>query len=792
MTIVNSFQKALLNVKADADRGRSPIKFDESDDIIENRRPALRTIQAQGHHAGTVVESTGITLQPPSSVPSLELPVVAKEHNDLSVIAEDEEPFERAQPSTSAREAELFDSFPQPPPMLVENATSFHQESKLVSVSDMDADIFRSVPLDSPSEHDLSRNNDPHVQITGSSMVVDSDTGQIPRRRIPSDRGEHPTDNALEDNASTIVLKSVDKLQSSLFPTLPEPMPLRKSIRLRDPSMTTTMLSAATPGAAGGKRTSWLAKAREVKALEGNSRKMNAHVIPMQPALNSMTTANVGLTQGTKRKSEEMLAENNLVYQEGERVLKIPKLIEGTSAPRISEQKLFSSPVLNNQETSEPSKETRTETHDSNIFEEGVLDILKKTVQGLGVRGKTMGKSLGGDAATALAEAKAAAEARLAERDRREETTHAVGQVPPIDPTIPRHSPENRVSISDLFPRDGRVKEKHKAPEKVFHKATPQPTVTPKDTEAIRLSTSTTPPNSPPPTAKFFGPVFTKLAPVFVPPIQVASKLIPTPVEVFEPALPLHNVPSMIGTKLPSPSGKSLPTPLTAQSTMESVDSEKVFDRDDSPAWMPSTQDTEYTGEFGSQSQPQAQICDEDDSWPVDDKLAAGVQWTYGVSKEDSMTWSTLPSHSQRADSGPLTTRSVIEEEDAERGHDVTEECDVEMDNEGDLIPRDEELEEIVLGSQSTVNLVKVGVLPTILIITLNLIAQQPDLTTSRSQSSMAASESSQSHTGFFGHASKFLSSALGTSKKKPEVKKVLQMAAVAAKKVSRVISSLC
>ena len=50
----------------------------------------------------------------------------------------------------------------------------------------------------------------------------------------------------------------------------------------------------------------------------------------------------------------------------------------------------------------------------------------------------------------------------------------------------------------------------------------------------------------------------------------------------------------------------------------------------------------------------------------------------------------------------------------------------------------------------------------------------------------MAASESSQSQTGFFGQASKFLSSALGTSKKKPEVKKVLQMAAVAAKKVGR------
>jgi hypothetical protein len=47
------------------------------------------------------------------------------------------------------------------------------------------------------------------------------------------------------------------------------------------------------------------------------------------------------------------------------------------------------------------------------------------------------------------------------------------------------------------------------------------------------------------------------------------------------------------------------------------------------------------------------------------------------------------------------------------------------------------------------------------------------------------SSISSESQVGFFSQASKFLSSALGTSKKgKPEVKKIMQMAAVAAKKV--------
>jgi hypothetical protein len=50
----------------------------------------------------------------------------------------------------------------------------------------------------------------------------------------------------------------------------------------------------------------------------------------------------------------------------------------------------------------------------------------------------------------------------------------------------------------------------------------------------------------------------------------------------------------------------------------------------------------------------------------------------------------------------------------------------------------------------------------------------------------MASSVSSQSQPGFFGQASKLLTSALGTSKKgKPEIKKVLQKAAFAAKKVT-------
>ena len=58
-------------------------------------------------------------------------------------------------------------------------------------------------------------------------------------------------------------------------------------------------------------------------------------------------------------------------------------------------------------------------------------------------------------------------------------------------------------------------------------------------------------------------------------------------------------------------------------------------------------------------------------------------------------------------------------------------------------------------------------------------------LENNKSRNTLVSSVSSESQIGFFGQASKFSSSALGTSNKgKFEVKKVIQMAALAAKKV--------
>jgi hypothetical protein len=562
-------------------------------------------------------------------------------------------------------------------------------------------------------------------------MIVDTVPSEHELLKDCQDESNHKP----EDDTTSLLSKPSEKVQPPSFPTLPEPMPLRKSTRIRDPSVSAVMLGVATPGAAA-KRTSWLAKAREVKALEGTVKK--SHMPAMTSTSNAMPISAIQFLQGTKRKSGDMLAGTQLGVQEEPVVQKAAKIEAGETAPRNLREKSLS--VLNSNFEEDSEQFTKNSTgepfRDPDTSQEVVLHQLKKAVEELGVRaGKMMGKSLGGDAATALAEAKAAAEARLAERNwTATEGSVAVGQgaalmtsdvndddkVVPMRPSLSVNIHGGRLSVSDLFPKEGHIKEKHKVPERVFHKLVHPPVFSAKEVESTRMSTSTTPPNTPPLQStrniQAEGPPYTKPAPVFVPPAPVALEP-PETKKTFafrSASPPKYNVPSSIalgfGPLFPSPKNKVSTMPLTAQSTVESVQSEIVFDDNDGPAWMPSTQDTEFTSTYGSQSQPHTQVCDEDDSWPVDEKLAAGVQWTYGVSKEDSMTWSTLPSQSQRADTGPITKTSPIREEVEQSTH-VPGGLGIEANDE-DPMPCDEELEEIVLGSKSTVSLVKVSFTP--------------------------------------------------------------------------------
>ncbi|KAF9478526.1 hypothetical protein BDN70DRAFT_40904 [Pholiota conissans] len=768
---INSFQVALGKLKTPH---AALVNLTEQESLSErelltnSQRFPFTSLQSVTNTSNGSSDSR-IDLASPAVVhPALEpFPHANADHNNLSVIDEDEEPSERIRTSPSnlskvvATSAVHADT--QVLPSISDPSLGSSQSgSNMASTSSMET--FEFIPLCSPKT-DIEQNAE-HRQ---TSVEADGTPACGPALRTPETllikSSKDVPDSVMTDAQEDGVLterKLSDRPVVPLFPTLPGPLPLRKSMRApRDPSLTAVMLGAATPGATTSKRTSWLAKAREVKALEAPAKK------PSIPVPISNPTTISSFPQGTKRKSEDMLSMPPLM-PEDERRPKTPKLADG--------------------DIMDPSQ------HDEYAQQEGVLDRLKKTVEGFGVRvGKTMSKSVGGGAASALAEARAAAEARIAERDRNEDETTMVSGLPHarVDvlpqnigekmSTVLRN--EDRLSISDLFPADGRVKGKHKSSDRPFQ-FTPSfvPTSTKESKEnAIAHERTSTPTHSLPPKNHPLPPtpVFNRPPPVFVPP--TTSVFTQQPVFNAPPLAPKYTVPPSIALgfspRLPSPSSPRIQTkmPLTAHSTLDSVQS-NIFDQDDIPAWVPSTQDTEYTSGYDSQSQPRTtQICDEDDSWPIDEKLSAGVQWTFGESKDDSMTWSTFPSQSQRgANTGPITRVSSIQEKESATANEASQKIPSTFDMDTDLRQavdessegRDTELDEIITGTSQSV-----------------IATVEPKIPRSQSQMSMTSSESSQSQVSLLGQTSK-LFNALGTGKKKqPEVKKVLQMAASAAKK---------
>jgi hypothetical protein len=420
-------------------------------------------------------------------------------------------------------------------------------------------------------------------------------------------------------------------------------------------------------------------KAREVKAMEGIIHNKTSILGP-----GAGTTGPSGNTVAPlKRKSGDMLAAAPLASDktDDERRTKVAKASNFNSAPQTSKDSV-------NQGTSMPTRtpasilaatravhlpEEHWEPLNDKEEEASFIGVFKRTVEGLGARaGKSMGKSLGGGvAAAALAEARAAAEARVAERNKVNEEqvtvsedffTPGAEEIQVATEDVHSRESERRLSISDIV-------------------STNESPVALQSSSAADESVSTTPPNSPPPTrtsgSSFIpppGPVFNKQPPpVFMPPI---SKQAAPLAREFSFNLPTSTftLPPPISLGLParlrsSPSSRDPPQASgTQQSSQASTFSDAVFDQvEDIPAWMPSTQDTEYTD--GSESQiHRAKFAtpedDDDDSWPLEEKLAASEQgWTpfNFNTKEDSMTWSTLPTESQ----GLTRTRSDLTDNSA-------------------------------------------------------------------------------------------------------------------------------
>ncbi|KAL0951208.1 hypothetical protein HGRIS_007933 [Hohenbuehelia grisea] len=787
---------------------------------------------------------------------TLALPVERSEQNELSVIVEGDEPLP-SEEHTALLSPPSKPSEVEEKPLLREDPLQDVRESLQSTTysSTSSVNTFHSIPLDSPMTetapfHSASSSVTAHGHMSVPHTDHDDDEVETPHtvdtefdtifRHLPNDSADLITSNTppsefdvpiQDEPADTKPAHELTRKPSMpSYPSLPAPAPLRKSMRApRDGSVVAPpSLGAATPGAAaGGKRTSWLAKAREVKALEDVGKRFTHGPGVATAAASALAMPNPfpPLAPATKRKSSEMLGSHGeFAWEEEQRVTKVTKITEDPfvlpkQAPEVKGKERDELPQSVPLAEPAPSPAASAQAGSTTRSDEGIFGLLKKTVGGFGLRaGKSMGKSLGGgQAALGLAEARKAAEAKIAERDRHIEEQAAATDVDskaqfeserksleqkdvarpvPSRPSQVSYTSESdrRMSLSDLFTgKELLVGDKGKDAALAKNvRSTP-----PRTSNSIDFgndSISTTPPNSPPasrPTSLSTQPVpvFTKPPPVFVPPAPSTK-----PPSATTPAVP-SKVLSSIFSK-PAPKAFGLPTTLhppsppprsvaqlSAQSTMESVMSEPMFDSQEPPAWMPDTQDTEYT----QQSQADCldpiarinQLDEDDDSWPMDEKIAAAAQWNADINaKEDSLTWSTLPTESQRRDSHMPPTEQFTEAQElpgASPSRKVIPgsfEMEVEDDVDREsIVPdsdlRTDELDVEAAPPKSTITLVESKVIR------------------SQSQMSMASTSSSQSQApgGFFGQASKLVNSVLGTSKKGKTEVKSLQLAAAAAKK---------
>ncbi|TFY67437.1 hypothetical protein EVG20_g3942 [Dentipellis fragilis] len=753
-------------------------------------------------------------------------PARTKTDNELSIIAEDEEePTERSRtqadrtPSVQPPEPER-----QPSPLLapVEDYMSEGEDA---------AAATEDVPMDQD-----------FTQTSAPTMFPSPVDFTVPLRDLED------VDSALKRKPSL-----------SQFHSLPAPSPLRKSMRIaREPSV------GPTPGGPASKRSSWLTKAREA----ANTKRTSTIAV----AAPSFPTA--GPSSGSKRKSGDMLAglmpssSATSIGDEGERRTKLAKTsgesLDGLLAlPRAASHlspvvvtesiphapsapnpivQLATPPVPLQSKSADDIRDAQDESESDRV-----LYRLKKTLEN-----KNAGALLGTVAATELAEAKAAALARIAERNKAGAEAEAkelsvvresmsaptlFGTGLPLDkprssqerkPSMSNHADssrasgesDRRLSLSDLVPKSGEPNSKAKGSE-VASQSSNFGHGKNKEEHVGDLSTSTTPPNSPPAAvvpqpAPPAEPVFKKPSRVFTAPIP-ASHVEPTPAPTsnagqdrasdFSFKLPPSTTfpprnPFTVGLQPQMPSTSRLSPPrgaaLTAHSTQASMFSDAVFDsQNDVPAWMPTTQDTTVEASpFGSKSKQTSRdsdLDDDDDSWRLEDKFGATNQmWTPFAlagagagSKDDSMTWSTLPTESQRADSGPLFTETQTsdrqENNSSSRPKAVPSTFDMEVDELGDqgmleidlgqadMQDFEDEIDSVAEAGKSTVSLV----------------SSKADTKSAASQSQASVASSSQSsQMGFFGKATNMVSNMLGGSKKgKPEPPKSIHLAAVAAKK---------
>lgn len=487
-----------------------------------------------------------------------------------------------------------------------------------------------------------------------------------------------------------------------------------------------------------GKRTSWLMKAREAKAMEGTSSLPGTSVAAISAAFPRTSTA-------VKRKSGEMLG----TLPPGpdrdmeQRKPKVAKSTEVGIVPLVSKE------TEKNNQRDFPSVQgepvpmssiavampmDHLEAYAMNVdeqithpnhAEEGFIGLFKRTVEGLGARaGKSTDRSLGGAAVAALAEARAAAEAKVAERNK-VNSESSDSEIPRDDGLSDQEPSETQAQSDDQFsfvpaPQAEGTERRLSLSDLALHTAQPnKPELSTETPQAKDIgarfnkgdeSISTTPANSPPfkgslGFVKPAGPVFNKPPPppVFMPPASKQSSIVSGDNKESSFNFPAgqFTVPVAVSLGIPvrltSPSDGFLPlvqgaSQMSAQSLQSSILSDSVFDKPDGVCtWVPSTQDTPYTKDSqprGAGSTTAAAADDDDDSWPLEEKLAAAEPgWRpfdfSNVDKED--TWSSLPTESQ----GP--TRNLTTEKHGDTIP-LPNDTDVEVETKDEEVEREQDV----------------------------------------------------------------------------------------------------
>lgn len=617
----NAFQQALL--------GARPAQ-DHSMDLESQSRPVTPISSFNSPNKSVLVDQVYSSPSRAMSTEEFAMDISVESAYlaaaDLSVIDEDEETDRSkglaavpglASPSQDDMQTDLTSTLAE----LTSSRTagSFHSISLGSSHgsrhSTMDPSSLAPVPTMAPTPVELeTKSMDVTLEPSVLSQPPASDYA-APLREIPPWRSVQAEDAAaLQSNGESEVPireespKLPDVKQKAAIPAfpLPEPMPLRKSMRA--PRETVPVVVAPIPIPAlppvrptqATKRASWLTRAKEMRALEAPSDDLDL----TEPAsFGSLKRKSSALQQG----SRDLVPSSS--EERPRKSIKLTKGATPSSAPPIA-----SAPP---EEEGLPSPSLEEPT--------GVLDQLRSTV-------------------ARLTEAQATTKPKASHTpsDHNDPTSSDMiveGPLSPAPSPPPKDKPvissdsvgsdERRFSVSDL------VSSRESQSKPVFRLPSPSASKEPIQSSALRIS----PPSR---------PVFTRPEKVFLPPERERS---PKAGEFHPPAFSRPAVMSVgLSPRLPSEHRKS---PTSTQDTQQSQTSDSLFDSDSRPAWLPATQDTEFSLIDEHQERMAVdELDDDDDSWP----LPGPNDPPFIPMPMRDDTWSTLPSSGQTLHTGPLTT----------------------------------------------------------------------------------------------------------------------------------------